>query len=147
MGRGRTTMTFHETTQRDAPVKTSSDRSFGLVFAAVFAIVAAWPLVHGEAVRWWSVPVALAFLIIALATPRILKPLNRIWTAFGLLLHKIVSPIIMGAIFFIAVTPTSFLMRLLGKTPIPLRFDPTATSYWIVRTPPGPSGESMKNQF
>ena len=140
-------MTAHETIQRDLSAKGSSDRSFGLVFAAIFVTVAAWPLIHGGDVRWWSLVVAVAFLVVALAIPRILSPLNRIWTALGLLLHKIVSPVVMGAIFFIAVTPTALLMRILGKTPIPLRFDPTATSYWIARTPPGPSGESMKNQF
>jgi hypothetical protein len=140
-------MTFHETTERDEPVKGSSDRSFGLVFTAVFALIAAWPLIHGENVRWWSAIIAAAFLLVALAIPRILKPLNRLWTAFGLFLHKIVSPIIMGGIFFVVVTPVSLLMRLLGKIPMQLRFDPKATSYWIERTPPGPSGDTMKNQF
>jgi predicted membrane metal-binding protein len=140
-------MSFHETTLRDAPAKTSSDRSFGLVFAAVFAIVTIWPLIHGEDIRWWSLAIAAAFLVIALAIPRILHPLNRAWTAFGLLLHRIVSPVIMGAIFFVAVTPIALLMRLFGKIPLQLRFDPKAASYWIVRTPPGPAGDTMKNQF
>jgi len=140
-------MTVHETAHRDVPAKTASDRSFGVVFAAVFAIVAAWPLIHGEGIRWWSAGLAAAFLIAAWAIPRILHPLNRAWAAFGLLLHKIVSPVIMGAIFFIAVTPTALLMRLLGKIPLQLRFDPKAASYWIVRTPPGPDGDTMKNQF
>jgi len=140
-------MTVHETAHRDEPAKTSSDRSFGLVFAAVFAIVAAWPLIHGEDIRWWAVVAATALLIAAMTIPQILHSFNRVWTTFGLLLHKIVSPVIMGAIFFIAVTPTALLMRLLGKTPMPLRFDPNATSYWIMRTPPGPAGDTMKNQF
>lgn len=140
-------MTAHKAIHHDVPGETSSDRSFGLVFAAVFAIVAAWPLLHGENIRWWSAGLAVAFLVVALTIARILHPLNRVWTAFGLLLHKIVSPIIMGAIFFIAVTPTALLMRLLGKTPMQLRFDPKATSYWIVCAPPGPAGDTMKNQF
>lgn len=140
-------MTTHETIHRDEPTKISSDRSFGLVFAAVFAIVAAWPLLHGEDIRWWSLIVAAAFLAVALTIPRILNPLNRVWAAFGLLLHKIVSPVIMGAIFFVAVTPTALLMRILGKTPMPLRFDAKASSYWVVRNPPGPAGDTMKNQF
>ena len=142
-----TSMTVHETAHRDVPAKTASDRSFGVVFTAVFVIVAAWPLIHGEEIRWWSVAVAATFLVISLTIPRILHPLNRVWTAFGLLLHKIVSPVIMGAIFFVAVTPTALLMRLLGKVPLQLRFDPKATSYWIVRSPPGPDGDTMKNQF
>ena len=92
-------MTVHETAHSDVPTQTASDRSFGLVFTAVFAIVAAWPLIHGEEIRWWSAAVAVAFLVVAQAIPRFLHPLNRAWTAFGLLLHKIVSPVIMGAIF------------------------------------------------
>jgi len=142
-----TNMTMHEAALRDVPAKTASDRSFGVVFSAVFATVAAWPLIHGEEIRWWSAAVGGTFLAAALAIPRVLHPLNRLWTAFGLLLHKIVSPIIMGAIFFVAVTLTALLMRLLGKVPLQLRFDPKATSYWIMRTPPGPAGDTMKNQF
>jgi len=140
-------MTVHETARHDVAAKPSSDRSFGLVFAAVFAIVAAWPLTHGADPRWGALAVAAAFLVVALTVPKALHPLNRVWTAFGLLLHKIVSPVIMGAIFFLTVTPIALLMRLLGKTPLQLRFEPNATSYWIVRAPPGPSGATMKNQF
>lgn len=140
-------MTFQETVDHDRPVKTSSDRTFGVVFSVVFAIIATWPLIHDAPIRWWSAAVAIGLLGIAYAAPSVLTPFNRAWMAFGLLLHKVISPIIIGIIFFVAVTPLALLMRLLGKVPLQLRFDPKATSYWIVRTPPGPAGNTMKDQF
>ena len=140
-------MTFHETAHNGAPAKTSSDRAFGLVFAGVFTIVGLFPLVHGDPLRWWGLAVALAFLMLSLARPRLLHPLNRIWTAFGLMLHAVVSPLVMGLLFFAVVTPMALLMRVMHKVPLALNFDQTAKTYWIVRTPPGPDGETMKNQF
>jgi hypothetical protein len=140
-------MTINEATKTKTSVATPSDRSFGMVFAGFFAIVAVWPLIHGEVIRWWAAIPAFVFLALALAIPTALHPLNRAWAAFGLLLHEIVTPIIMGAIFFLVVTPISLLMRLFGKVPMQLRFDPRASSYWIERNPPGPSGDTMRNQF
>lgn len=125
----------------------SSDRSFGMAFAGFFAIVTAWPLTHGGNVRWWSLALAAAFFVAALIVPNVLSPFNRAWAAFGLMLHKIVTPIVMGAIFFLIVTPVSLLMRLFGQIPMQLRFDPKAGSYWIVRNPPGPCDDTMRNQF
>src|SRR5882762_8950582 len=93
----------------------SSDRSFGYVFAAVFALIAGWPLWHGEAPRWWAAVVALAFAAVALMRPNVLRPLNRAWLALGRLLHLVVSPIVMGAIFFLCVTPIGWIMRRRGK--------------------------------
>jgi len=125
----------------------SSDRAFGLVFAAFFAIVALLPLWRGGEVRAWSVAVSAAFALLALALPRVLAPLNRIWTAFGDLLHRIVSPVVLAILYYGVVTPTGFLMRLAGKDPLRLRFDKAARSYWIERKPPGPAPESLKDQF
>lgn len=125
----------------------SSNRSFGLVFTVVFALVAGWPLLHDAPPRLWAAAVAAAFLVIALAAPSLLTPLNRLWTQFGLLLHRIMSPLVMSILFFIGVTPIALLMRLTGKDPLNLRFDPTAKSYWIERDPPGPAPETMKHQF
>jgi len=127
--------------------KGSSDRSFGFVFAAFFSIVALLPLRHGGEARLWSLAMAGAFAIIALVAPHILAPLNRVWTAFGDLLHRIVSPVALGVLYYGVVTPTGFAMRLAGKDPLRLRFDPAARSYWIERTPPGPPPESLKDQF
>ncbi|MFO1059492.1 MAG: SxtJ family membrane protein [Dongiaceae bacterium] len=136
-----------ESFEREEAVHGGSDRSFGLVFTAFFLLVGLAPLLHGGHVRWWSVALAAAFLVVALVRPALLKPLNRLWTKFGLLLHKIVNPVIMGAIFYVAITPFGVVMRLLGKDPLRRRFDAQAPSYWIERTPPGPAPQSMSNQF
>jgi hypothetical protein len=139
---------MHEHTPRHAsPVPSSSDRSFGLVFAAVFLIVALYPLLHAAGIRLWAIAVSGVFLLLALLLPQVLAPANRLWTKFGLLLHTIVSPIALGILFFLVVTPTGLLMRLFGKDPLRLRFDPAADSYWIRRDPPGPAADSLKNQF
>ena len=140
-------MTFHETADRGTLAVTSSDRAFGLVFAGVFTMICLFPFLRGEDIRWWSLAVALVFLMLSLVRPRLLHPLNRIWTAFGLMLHAVVSPLVMGLLFFAVVTPMAVLMRIMRKVPLALNFDRTAKTYWIVRTPPGPSGETMKNQF
>ena len=137
----------HETYARDDKVKGSSDRMFGFVFTAVFAVIALWPLVGGEPVRIWSLIVAAVILVVALVRPALLAPFNRAWTRFGLLLHKVVNPILMGIIFFVAVTPIGLIMRAMGKDPLRLQFDATARTYWIERTPPGPEPETMKHQF
>jgi predicted membrane metal-binding protein len=124
-----------------------SDRSFGFVFAAVFAIVTFWPLLRGGHPRWWALAVAAVFLVTALAWPRGLHPLNRIWLAFGRLLHRIVSPVVMGAIFFAVITPVGFFMRLAGKDGLGLARRADLSSYWIARTPASPASETMKRQF
>ena len=131
----------------DDDVPTSSNRSFGLIFAAFFAIVALLPLVSGHAVRWWALAVAAVFALIALLMPAILAPLNRLWFKFGQLLHKIVNPIVLGAMFFLVLTPTGLIMRAFGKDPLRLRLDRTVPSYWIDRQPPGPSPASLRDQF
>jgi hypothetical protein len=104
-------------------------------------------MLDGEAPRIWALAVAGAFLVVALARPALLGPMNRAWMAFANLLHKVITPVIMAILFYLTVTPTALLMRLFGKTPIPVQFDRHAKSYWIVRQPPGPAPESMKNQF
>ena len=125
----------------------SSDRTFGLVFAVFFTIVAVLPMVHGEPLRLWALAAAGAFLALALVAPRLLAPLNRLWLRFGDLLHRIVSPIALAILFYGVVTPTGLLMRLFGKDALRLRFDREAKSYWIAREPPGPPPESLKDQF
>jgi hypothetical protein len=139
---------MHENTQKHiAENKGSSDRTFGLIFSIVFALIAIYPLLAGSAIRLWSLIVAGVFLLLAIVFPSVLSPANRLWMKFGELLHSIVSPIALGIVFYVAVMPTGLIMRLLGKDPLRLRFDPAAQSYWIRRDPPGPSGESLNNQF
>ncbi len=137
----------HERLSEDEVVKGSSDRSFGLVFTAVFTLIGLWPLLSGEGVRWWSLAVALIFAALAIARPSALAPLNRLWTRFGLMLNRIVSPLVMGLLFYLIITPFALIMRAVGKDPLRLEFDPGAESYWIEREPPGPAPESIKNQF
>jgi hypothetical protein len=137
----------HEILHREEVRKTASDRSFGLVLAGFLALVGALGLWRGSE-RWplWLGLAALAFLL-ALAAPRLLAPANRVWTKFGLLLHAIVSPMILGLIFYLCIAPIGYLMRLSGKDPLRLRYEPGTDSYWIKRVPPGPPPDSFKNQF
>ena len=119
---------------RDEEVVGPSDRSFGFVFTVVFTIVALLPLWRGAQPRWWAVGVAAVFGGLALVWPRGLAPANRLWLHIGLLMHRIVNPIVMGAIFYLVVTPFGLGMRLLGKGPAAMRpADRTASSYWIAR--------------
>lgn len=132
---------------RNEEVKIGSERSFGMVFAVVFALIGSWPYFKGNDPHLWALGTAIAFFVISLIIPRMLRPLNLLWFRFGLLLHKIISPLIMGLVFFLVVTPIAFVMRLSGKDLLNLRFDPQASSYWIKRDPPGPDSQSMSNQF
>ncbi len=113
----------------------------------VFAIVGLWPLVDGGAVRFWALIAAGGFLAAGFLAPAALRPLNRVWFLFGMVLHKIVNPLVMGLLFYITITPMALVMRLLGKDPLNRRFDSKAKSYWIERRPAGPAPESMRNQF
>lgn len=124
-----------------------SDRSFGLVFSVFFAIIAIMPLLQGHRPRLWLIILSALFLLIALLKPSLLNSINLVWTKFGIVLHKIVSPIALGFLFFLVVTPIGMLMRFLGKDPLALRFDRSASTYWIVRIPSRPDPASFKNQF
>ena len=124
-------------------VKISSNRSFGIVCFVVFLLVALYPLIHAEEIRLWSLTISIIFLILGLLNSKILGPLNKIWFKFGILLGKIVSPLIMGIIFFLVVTPIGFIMRLLGKDVLNLKYNKNK-SYWIEKN--GPKSK-MKNQF
>tara|TARA_B100000575_G_C22853437_1_gene499197 strand:+ start:305 stop:688 length:384 start_codon:yes stop_codon:yes gene_type:complete len=124
-------------------IKISSNRSFGIVFFVVFILIALYPLIHNEEIRIWSLIISSIFLILGLINSRILNPLNKLWFKFGILLGKIVSPIIMGIIFFLVVTPIGFIMRILGKDLLNLKFNRNK-SYWIEKNG---SKSKMKNQF
>jgi predicted membrane metal-binding protein len=128
-------------------VSIGSDRSFGLVFAAVFTTVAAWPLLRGQDPRWTAFALACAFALIALRRPELLQPLNQAWFKIALALSRITTPIVMGLLFFAVVVPTGLIMRLCRKDLMSLNFNRDAPSYWVKRDPPGPSHASMRNQF
>lgn len=137
----------HENLQRDRELEGSSDRSFGLVFAIVFALIACWPLLDGEAPRWWALAVAVALALIAVLRPVFLSAPNRWWLKLGSVLGNIVGPIALGILFYGVFAPLGFVMRLTGKDPLRARLDPGADSYWVPRKPPGPPPDSLTNQF
>jgi Saxitoxin biosynthesis operon protein SxtJ len=137
----------HEDFARTEEIRGSSDRSFGLVFTGAFLLVGVWPLMSRQPVKAWALGLAAAFLIVSLVRPAALAPLNRAWLCVGLLLQRIVSPVVLGMLFFLTVTPIGLLMRLTGKNPLHLGFDREAQSYWIDRRPPGPAPDTMPRQF
>jgi hypothetical protein len=124
-------------------IKISSNRSFGIVFFLVFIIIAIYPYFKSGDVRLWSLIISIIFLILGLINSNILTPLNKLWFKFGIFLGKIISPIIMGIIFFLVVTPIGLLMKLFGKDVLNLKYN-NNKSYWIEKT--GPKSK-MKNQF
>lgn len=139
----------HEMQDHDHKEKGSSDRSFGFVFTVVFLLIGLWPLTGNwtafDRIRWWSIAIAGVILLVALVYPRILAPANKLWMKFGLLLHRIVSPIILGGMFFVALTPVALIMRLRGKDLLRLEKKPDEKTYWIERADEIPG--SMTNQF
>ena len=139
-------MKTHERLAGDEPAKGGSDRGFGVVFAVVFVAVGLFPLLVGGPPRAWALGVAAAFLAVALVRSSLLAPLNRVWFKFGLLLQRVVNPLVMALMYFAVFTPTGIVMRALGKDLLRLKHDPEALSYWIHRDPPGPERESMQNQ-
>jgi len=138
---------MHETLDRKEDIEVGSEKSFGIVFAVVFTLIALWPLFQGLSVRWWALAVAGVFLIAAFVAQPLLKPLNILWFKFGMLLYKFVNPIVMGLLYYTTIVPTGLIMRACGKDPLNRAFDAEANSYWIERDPPGPEPDSMKNQF
>jgi hypothetical protein len=140
-------MNTHEELTRKHDVRGSSDRAFGLVFAGFFALVGLAPLFKHHALRPWALVLAGVFLAVGLLRPAWLHPLNQAWIKLGLLLGRIVNPIVMGVLFFVIVAPTAIVFRLLGKDPLRLALQGDASSYWIERRPPGPAPQTMSNQF
>jgi hypothetical protein len=137
----------HELGRAASEVKSSSNRSFGMVFGAVFLLIAIRSLWHGTSAWPIYAAVALCFVLLGLFRPLVLAPLNRVWTKLGLLLGKIVAPLTLGGLFFLVITPVAVILRWMGKDILHLRRNPIAVSYWILRDPPGPTPESIRDQF
>lgn len=137
----------HERLTDEEAVARSSERGFGAVLVALFVVIGLLPLLGGRPPRGWALAVAGVVLAVTLVKAEALAPFNTVWFRLGLLLHRLVSPVILAMIYFAVVTPTGLIMRALGKDPLRLRRDPDAESYWIHRDPPGPDRESMSNQF
>ena len=123
--------------------KISSNRSFGILFSIVFAIIAFWPIINGNPLRLWSIPISVIFLVLGLLNSKLLNPLNIVWVKFGELLGRIIAPIVMAIIYFIIVTPIGLFMRLIGKDLLNIKFSKNK-SYWTKREK---NVGSMKRQF
>lgn len=129
-----------------APNRTS-DRNFGWFFAALFAALGGWLLWTRSSWAAGSLVVAAILALLAAFVPGVLAPANRGWHALGLLLARIVNPIVLGILFFGVITPMGWLMRAFGKRPLSLEFEPQAATYWVERNPRGPAPASMKDPF
>ena len=128
---------------KNSKIKIGSNKSFGIVFFTVFLIIANWPLLNGYEIRYWSLIISIVFLFLGILNSKILTPLNKIWFKIGILLGNVISPIVMSIIFFLVVTPTSFIMKILGKDLLNLKKN-TKNSYWIKKQN---QNSRMKNQF
>ncbi len=124
-------------------IEIGSNRSFGIVFFIFFLIISLWPIKNGLDIRLWSLVVSIIFLLLGLFNSKLLTPLNQIWFKFGLLLGKVVSPVVMGAVFFLVVTPTGLIMKFLGKDLLNLKKS-NSKSYWVEKKN---ENTSMKKQF
>tara|TARA_B100000035_G_C20929828_1_gene522515 strand:+ start:607 stop:996 length:390 start_codon:yes stop_codon:yes gene_type:complete len=128
---------------KEQKIKMGSNKSFGIVFFIFFLLIALYPLINNESIRFWSLVISIIFLILGLLKSRLLTPLNIIWIKFGILLGKFIAPIVMGVIFFLVVTPIGLIMRLAGKDLLNLKLN-KHKSYWIEKKDPK---SEMKNQF
>ena len=125
-------------------IKTSSNKSFGLVFFVIFMTIALWPLLNDENIRFWSVIVSIIFLILGLFNSKILTPFNKLWMRLGILLGTIVSPIVMGIVYFVVITPIGLIMKLFGKDVLNLKIDKNKNTYWTLKKK---IPSKMKDQF
>ena len=123
--------------------KISSNRSFGLLFFIVFALISVWPIINGGTPRLWPIPFSIIFLVLGLLNSKILNPLNLAWVKFGEILGRIIAPIVMGIVYFLIITPIGLFMRIIGKDLLGIKFSENK-SYWIKREK---SIGSMKRQF
>lgn len=128
-------------------IELPSDRSFGWTFTVVFLIVTAWAVWRGHGWWTWTAGIAGAFALCAAIVPALLHPLNVVWMKFGLLLHRIVNPVVLGAIYFLVFTPVALAMRAAGRDALLRRLEPDRRSYWVERDPPGPKVENFPQQF
>ena len=133
--------------QGHSKIEVGSTRSFGIVFCVVFLLIGLYPLLHEAQVRVWSLAVAGVFLFFAFFFSSVLQPLNVLWFRFGMLLARIVNPIVMFVIYVTTIVPFGLGARLFGKDLLRVKLDPKQQSYWVEREPPGPEPKSLKNQF
>jgi hypothetical protein len=140
----------HEVLTREETVSVGTEKSFGIVFSIFFAIITCGDIYFAKGLSnsaYFLFLASLFFLITAFTAPQLLRPFNKLWFHFGLFLHAIVNPLIMGLLFFGTVMPIGMMLRVFGRRPLNLYFDSKAESYWIDRDPVGPVAGSFKNQY
>jgi len=138
----------HESMQALHELPRSSDRSFGIVFAVVFFLVAAYPWVLGiGGLRLWATAIGVGFAAAAMIAPAMLAPLNKLWVRFGALLHAVVSPVVLGVMFYLVILPSALAIRVLGRDILGLRFNPQAKTYWITRESESLNADGFRDQF
>ena len=125
-------------------IKISTEKNFGIVFSIFFLIISFYPLIYQKNINYWTLVISFIFLTLGIFFPKILKKPNYLWFKFGIFLGSIISPIIMGLVFFFTVTPTGIMMRLMGKDILKQKIDKKTYTYWINSEP---KDQSMKNQF
>lgn len=140
---------MHDLLTRDHHISEGSDRSFGLVFAAVFLLVAVWPLFQDFSafaqVRLWALAIAVLLVVVSLVRPVLLAPANRLWIRFGLLLSRVLGPVILMVMYFVVLTPVALVMRLTGKDLLHLKPEKSQPTYWLPRDQE--RAGSMRDQF
>jgi hypothetical protein len=140
-------MPEHKNIRNNRMGNISSDRTFGIVFCIVFLIIGLWPILNLMDPHIWALAISITLLAISVFQPKLLGAFNILWYKFGLLLHKIMNPLLLGLIFFSTFVPIGLLMRLLGKRPLPIGFSKSKDSYWIERKQSELDPETMKRQF
>ncbi len=125
----------HESFESHVPDKMGSERSFGFVVGGILLLIAIWPLHAGHAPYWLVLAPAVALIALAAIRPALLAPLNKLWFKLGMLMGRIISPIVLGIVYYLWITPIALILRLTGKKFLALGFDPDAKSYWIIREP------------
>ena len=125
----------HESFESHLPEKMGSERSFGFWVGGILLAIALWPLHAGNAPHWWALIPALPLIVLAAIRPPLLAPLNKLWFKLGILLGRFISPVVLGIVYFLWITPFAVVMRLMGKKLLALGFEPDAKSYWIIREP------------
>jgi len=136
----------HEDFSRRPEVVASSNRAVGLVIGAALMVLALKPLLRGLPPRTWAIALSLTIAVLALALPKVLTPLNKAWTMLAVVLHRIMSPLVSGLIFFVVITPVGAMRRWFGGNALRIRKQAEMSSYWVVRTAV-PARESMEQQF
>lgn len=138
---------FHEVFAERDEVNPGSERAFGYTIAIVLLIVSLFPLIHFGTPRIWPLPFAAILGAIGFLRPSLLRTPNKLWFRFGMLLHRVVNPVVLGILFYLVITPVALVVRMLGGKLLPLAFSGSASTYWIVREPPGPQPDSLRDQF